>query len=76
MPILNLTVNLPTQSEIDDFCLAYGYTGQGTKAAFAKSVIVNIIKSAIKARRVSQARIQTDSTIKDVENAVDNLTIV
>lgn len=25
MPTINLTLNVPTQAEIDDFCAAYGY---------------------------------------------------
>lgn len=75
MPTLNLTLNVPTQAEIDDFCAAYGYTGQGTKAAFAKGVIVNMIKSAIKGYRTGKARVQTDATLKAVEDAVTNLDI-
>lgn len=75
MPTINLTLNVPTQAEIDDFCAAYGYKGEGTKAAFAKSVIINVVKSAIKGYRMGQARVQTDTTLKAVEDAVTNLDI-
>lgn len=75
MPTLNLNINVPTQAEIDDFCAAYGYTGQGTKAAFVKSVLINMVKSAIKSYRTGQVRVQTDATLKAVEDAVTNLDI-
>lgn len=74
MPSLNLTLSVPTQAEVDDFCLANGYT-TGVKADFIKATIATYFKNTIKSYRVNKARITADATVKQVSDTVNNLVI-
>lgn len=74
MPTLNLTISVPTQAEVDDFCTATGYKS-GVKADFVKTTVANYIKNTIKSYRVSQARQTADVTIKQVSTSADGLII-
>lgn len=74
MPTLNITLSVPTQSEVDDFCLANGYT-TGVKSDFIKATIASYVKNKIKSYRVNKARQSADVTIKQVSDSVTILDI-
>jgi hypothetical protein len=74
MPTLNMTISLPTQAEVDDFCTATGYVS-GSKGDFVKTVIARYIKQVITSYRVSEVRKQADVTIKTIHDQNNTLII-
>ena len=74
MPTLNMTISVPTQQEVDDFCAAFGYT-TGNKGEFAKSVIATYIKNVVSGYRVNKVRAEADAAIKQVSDATAGLVI-
>lgn len=74
MPTLNITLSVPTQAEVDDFCLANGYVS-GAKSDFVKATIATHIKNVIKSYRVRNARKIADASVQQVSEAVTNLDI-
>lgn len=74
MPSLNMTISVPTQAEVDDFCLATGYKA-GVKADFIKATIATYIKNVIRSYRVNKARQEAEVAIKQVSDSAGGLTI-
>lgn len=74
MPKLTVELNLPTQTDIDDFLSACGWTAQSgvTKAEWAKKTIAEFVKEKIKSQRmvtVSEAqRVQTDQVLSQINS--------
>lgn len=62
---MNLTISVPTQEEVDDFCIFHGWESSSgiTKSTFAKQVIARFIKNSIANKRAQDLKITLESLV-------------
>lgn len=77
MPKLTIELNLPTQTDIEDFLAATGWTAQSgiAKPDWAKQVLAQYVKNVIKDKRVMDARRSQQIAVDQVSTQVDALVI-